>query len=101
LKTQPNFRIHLFFALLAIATGYYLQLLPWEWLVIIFTITLVLVAEMINTALESMTDLITNEYRESAKVAKDTAAGMVLVTAACAVTIGLIIYLPHLSGIIK
>lgn len=101
LTTQPNFRVHLFFAALAVTLGYYLKLLRWEWLVLLFTILLVLVAEMVNTALEAMTDLITNEYRQEAKVAKDAAAGMVLVAAIGAVIVGVVIFLPHLMGVIS
>lgn len=95
--TQPNFRVHLAFAIAAITAGYYFDIEAWQWLIIIFTITLVIVAEMINTALEAMVDLITSEYRKNAKVSKDTSAGMVLVTAIAAVIIGIVIFLPHLQ----
>lgn len=53
---------------------------------------------MINTALESMTDLITKEWRQEAKIAKDVAAGMMLLIAMGAVVIGAVIFLPYVRG---
>jgi undecaprenol kinase len=51
---------------------------------------------MINTAIEMMVDLITKEHREEAKIAKDVASGMVLITVSGAVIVGLLIFLPYL-----
>lgn len=64
--------------------------------IILFIIMLGLVCEMINTALESMTDLITSEWREKAKIAKDVSAGMMLMTAIGAVIIASIIFYPYI-----
>lgn len=66
-------------------------------IVIFFVILLGLVAEMINTALESMTDLITQEWREKAKIAKDVSAGMMLLTAIGAVIIASFIFYPYIT----
>ena len=96
-RTQPNFRLHLFAAILVIFLGKYLKIESTEWIILAFTIILVLVAEMVNTALESMTDLITKEYHQEAKIAKDVSAGMVLVSAISAVIVGVIIFLPYLT----
>lgn len=96
LKTQPNFRIHILAALLVIFSGYYLGLQPWEWLILLFTIALVITAEMINTAIESVVDLLTDQHHLSAKIAKDTSAGMVLVAATFSIIIGIIIFTPYL-----
>ena len=95
-KTQPNFRVHTFFAVAATCSGLFLKISPAEWSVIIFVIGLVIICEMINTSLESVTDLLTNQYHLSAKIAKDVSAGMVLVAAAIAVVTGLLIFTPHL-----
>jgi diacylglycerol kinase len=56
----------------------------------------VIVSEMINTSLEAIVDLITKEHRVQAKIAKDVAAGMVLVGAAGSIVVGLIIFTPYL-----
>lgn len=71
-----------------------------EYLVIIFTIILGLSVEMINTSIESMTDLITLEHRQDAKVAKDVAAGMMLMTALGAFVIGCVIFGPRVLDVI-
>jgi len=96
-KTQPNFRIHLILALVAIFLSWFFQITLVEFAIIIFTIVLGLTAEMINTSIEAMTDLITTEYRESAKIAKDVAAGMMLTTAIGAVLIAIVIFVPHIQ----
>ncbi|MEL6945438.1 MAG: diacylglycerol kinase family protein [Bacteroidota bacterium] len=95
-KTQPNFIIHLFLASIAIAIGFWLQLTAIEWLVLTFTITLVLFAEAANSALEFLTDLVSPDYHPLAGKAKDVAAASVLITAIGAVIIGLILFLPKL-----
>jgi diacylglycerol kinase len=95
-RSQPNFRIHCLIALAVLIAGWLYQISNVEWALIIFTILWVLLSEMMNTAVESMVDLITNEYQEQARVAKDVAAGMVLLGALGSVIIGLIVFLPKL-----
>jgi len=98
--TQHNFQVHLILSLIAIFLGILLQLSQIEMLVIIMAIVLGLSAEMINTALEEMTDLITIEWRKEAKIAKDVSAGMVLVVAIGTFLIGLNIFLPKLISLL-
>ena len=99
-KTQPNFQVHIFFAILATIAGFYWEISRAEWSVIIFIIGLVLVAEMINTSIEAVVDLHTEQYHDLAKVAKDVSAGMVLITALMAVITGILIFLPYLLALI-
>lgn len=96
LKTQPNFRIHIILSVLAVVLGLFFQITLPEMTIIIFTILLGLTVEMINTSIESMTDLITKEYREDAKIAKDVAAGMMLLTAIGAVIVAWCIFGPYI-----
>ncbi len=97
-RTQPNFRVHIVLSATALFFAWYLGISSVETLIIVFTIILGLVVEMLNTALESMTDLITREWREEAKVAKDVAAGMMLLTAAGALIVAGIIFGPYLGA---
>lgn len=101
LTTQPNFRFHLLATLVVIIAGFYFQLSSFEWLILAFTISLVIVAEMLNTAIESMVDLLTSEHHLSAKIAKDTSAGMVLVAALTSVIVGLVVFLPHILPLLR
>lgn len=98
IRTQPNFRVHLVLSVAALIAGWLFRVSSLEMLILIFTIVLGLSAEMINTAIESMTDLITREYRAEAKIAKDVSAGMMLVTAIGALTVAAVIFLPHILG---
>lgn len=97
-KTQPNFRVHMVISLIVISMSVYFQITAVEKIILLFTILLGLSGEMINTALESMTDLITKEWRQEAKIAKDVAAGMMLLIAMGAVVIGAVIFLPYVRG---
>lgn len=99
LRTQPNFQVHVFFAVLAIIAGLFFRINQSEWSIIVFVIGLVLVTEMINTSIESVVDLHTQKFHELAKVAKDVSAGMVLVTAVVAIITGLLIFIPHLLSL--
>lgn len=92
IRTQPNFRVHIILSTISIILAAYFRITRIEWAIIIFTIVLGLTAEFINTAIESMTDLITTEWRADAKIAKDVAAGMMLTTAIGAVIIAIVIF---------
>jgi diacylglycerol kinase len=89
-------RIHLFFAALAVALSWYLKLTNIEWLLVIFVTFLVVISETINTAIERAVDLFTLEDQPLAKVAKDVAAGAVLLAALCALIIGAVVFLPKI-----
>lgn len=96
LRTQRNAQIHCFAALCAVALGLVLDLARWEWLTLTLTITLVLAAEGLNTAIEAVVDLATTQIHPLAKIAKDVAAGTVLLCAMASVVVGCLIFLPHL-----
>ncbi len=96
LRTQRNARIHLSVALVVIALGLWLGLSRTEWAIIALTIGLVLAAESFNTVAEAAVDLATAEYHPLAKIAKDVAAGAVLLTAVTAVIVGLLVLGPPL-----
>lgn len=95
IKTQPNFSIHIVLSLCAITFAVFLGMRSVEIAIIVFTIVLGLTAEMINTSIEAMTDLITVEYRKDAKIAKDVAAGMMLLTAVGAIVVAIFIFVPY------
>ena len=97
--TQRNFRIQLTIGAAAMALGAYCHLRPWEWVALVTCGTVVLVLEMLNTALEAAIDLITADYHPLAKICKDVAAGAVLLASAGAVVIGLMVFGPHLSAL--
>ena len=91
MATERNFKIHLVAAVIAIALGIYLGLSLLAWCVIIFAISLVLMAECLNTALERMCDEVSGgEKSDAIRNAKDIAAGGVWLAAIAALIIGII-----------
>ena len=96
LRTQRNMRVHAGLAALAIALGLALGISPVEWALVFVAITGVVITEMINTVVEALVDLASPQYHPLAKVAKDVAAGAVLLNAILAVVIALFVYVPHL-----
>ena len=94
--TERNFRIKLLIAILAIILGAILRLTLAEWLVICINIGIVFFAEMMNTAIEIVLDLYSQEYNEKIKRAKDMASGAVFVIAIVAAISGCILFLPKI-----
>ena len=92
---ERNMKIHLCAALTVIIAGWYLALPSWQWAILILTIGLVFVCEMVNTAVERVVNLCTQQYHPLAAMAKNVAAGSVLVAAVVAILIGGIIFLPY------
>lgn len=99
-KTQLNFRIHLVASLLAVFLGYALKVSVSEWLWLLLCIALVLMAELFNTALEFLVDLVSPGYNQLAGQVKDISAGAVIVAAIFALLSGLIIFYPKIMLLI-
>lgn len=94
--TQTNARIHLLISLLIIVLGFMFHLNGLEWLFIILAMALVWVAEALNTAIEFVIDLITEDHHHLAEKAKDVGAAAVLIAAVFATIVGLIIFIPKI-----
>jgi diacylglycerol kinase (ATP) len=92
-KTQRHLRVHFLLAVIILIAGFVWRLSRVELLVLVVTISLVILAELFNTALETVVDLVTPDYHPLAKVAKDVAAGAVLVASVNAVLVGLVLFL--------
>lgn len=93
-------RIHLAVALVVVIAGAMLQLSTNEWLVVWLCIGAVLVAELMNTAIEKLVDMVSPQYNQQAGLVKDVAAGAVLVCAIVTAVAGLIIFVPKLLALI-
>lgn len=95
-RTQRNARIEAAIGVAACAVGAWVHLARVEWAVLVFTIALVLILEGLNTAVECAIDLASPELHPLAKIAKDLAAGMVLIASIASVAVGLLILGPPL-----
>lgn len=96
-STQPNARVHLLAALAAVFAGCLLSLERTEWVAVVICIVLVISLEAVNTAIETLTDLVSPEWHHLASRAKDLAAGAVLIAAIGAAIVGCIVFLPKIK----
>ncbi len=96
IRTQRNMRVHIAAAVAAVAVGLILRIGAADWAAVIAVIGLVLTAETLNTVVEALVDLCTDEYDPLAKAAKDMAAGAVLIASAAAVGVAVVVFLPRL-----
>jgi diacylglycerol kinase len=96
-RSQQNVRIHVIIGIIVIAAAIFFRVNPYEMGILAVMILLVLVAEMVNTAIEKMVDLIISEHHNDAKIAKDVSSGMVLITVIGAVIVGLLIFVPYVA----
>lgn len=96
LKKEAHMRIHLTAAVIVIAIGLFFQLTQFEWIALIGCIGFVIFAEIVNTSIEKIVDLIHPEWHERAGIIKDIAAGAVLIASLISIIIGFIVFWPHL-----
>ena len=99
-RTQRNMKIHAVVAVAAVALGFLLGIDAAEWAAIIVCIAVVVAAECLNTAVESVVDLVSPAYCELARRAKDCAAGAVLVCAVASLAVAAVVFLPHLVALL-
>lgn len=98
-RNEQNLAVDVGIALIVIIAGFIFRINVTEWAILILTVGLVISCELVNTAIEAVVDLVTEEYHPLAKVAKDTAAAAVFVFAIISVVIGLIIFLPKVIAL--
>jgi diacylglycerol kinase len=99
-RTQRNARIHLAVGLLVFVLAAWLQLDVVRCAILALTIGAVIVGETLNTSLEALVDLLSPEYHDQAKIAKDVAAGAVLVLGLTSIIVGLLILGPPLWAVV-
>jgi diacylglycerol kinase len=96
LRSQPNFLVHVAAAAVALTLAVVLRLSPAELALIVLTIATVLLIECVNTALETLCDLVSPEFHPMIKRAKDISAAAVLISATAAVAVAVLLFLPRL-----
>jgi undecaprenol kinase len=95
--TQPNLRLHVIFGVMVALAGVWSGLDAGQWLWVSLAVGLVIIAELLNTALERLVDLTVGELTDPlARIVKDLSAGVVFATCLLAVAIGCFVFLPHL-----
>lgn len=100
-KHEQNFRIEIFCAVAVIGCAFVFNISKLEWLVVIINIAAVLTAELFNTAIENLCNMIHRATHPFIKIIKDVSAAAVVVTALCAFVCGCIIFIPHIITLTK
>ncbi|MGL5507744.1 MAG: diacylglycerol kinase [Paraclostridium sp.] len=98
-KKERNMKIHYFVALAILMSSLFFDFSKIEMILLLFTISLVVISEMFNTAIEKTVDMITDEFHPLAKIAKDVAAGGVLIASLNAIVVGYILFYDKLDSI--
>jgi diacylglycerol kinase (ATP) len=96
-REQQNLKIHLVAAAIVIVLGFYYKIATAHWCVLLIMIGLVISAELINTAIENLTDLVTKDRHPLAGKVKDIAAAAVLVLSVISVIVGILIFAPYVG----
>ncbi len=99
-REERNMKIHLLAAIVVIAAGFYFEITSIEWLVIMVMIGLVICAELINSAIENLTDLVSKEKQPLAGKVKDVAAGAVLFASFISVIVAIIIFAKYFKALL-
>lgn len=95
IRNERNMKIHCLAIILVTLAGTLFQITATQWCICLLLFALIAALELVNTAIEAVVDLVTEEKKPLAKIAKDTAAGAVLFAAIISVIIGCIIFLPY------
>ncbi len=98
ISSQRNAQIHFLATLVVIVAGFYAELEAIEWAILTLTISAVVAAEALNTAIEFLADAAVPEQHPLIGKAKDVAAGAVLLTALAALVVGVLVFAPRLRG---
>ena len=99
-RKERNMKIHCLAMLCVVAAGFVFRISVSEWCICLILFGMILSLELVNTAMEAVVDLVTEERRPLAKLAKDTAAGAVLIAAIMAAGVGLLIFVPKVLELI-
>lgn len=93
-KQEQNMKMHAVVTVLVVIAGFFFHISMTEWCICLLLCGLIMALELVNTAVEAVVDLVTEERKPLAKIAKDTAAGAVFILAIFSAVIGCIIFLP-------
>ncbi|MBO7418605.1 MAG: diacylglycerol kinase family protein [Bacteroidaceae bacterium] len=98
---EQNITFHLIAALVVIVAGFFFNITRAEWLAVVICIGMVITAELFNSAIERLVDMVSPQWQRMAGEVKDIAAGAVLVTAITSAIVGLIVFIPYLIALFK
>lgn len=95
-RNEPNARLHLAATVVVVALGALLRISAADWRWLALAIAIVWLAEVLNTAIEHLCDVVSPDHKPAVRLAKDVASGAVLIAALAAAVLGLMVFLPYL-----
>ncbi len=96
---EQSLLIHIFLTIIVLITGLYFKISYTNWALILFAMSLIIVTELLNTAIEAVVDLVTEEYHPLAKVAKDCASAAVFIVSLVATGMWVYVFLPKIINL--
>jgi diacylglycerol kinase len=96
---EQSLTLHAFLTILVLVSGFYFHISKMQWAILVIVMTIIIVTELINTAIEATVDLVTNEYHNLAKIAKDCASAAAFVSSLLALSLYLYVFLPKIIGL--
>ena len=96
---EQSLTIHAILTILVLLSGFYFHISKMQWAILVVVMAMVIIAELLNTAIEATVDLITKEYNELAKIAKDCASAAVFTASILAAGLYLYVFLPKIIGL--
>lgn len=100
-QNEPNFRVHVIAGAISIILAFVFHFSATKLAVLVLTITLVIILELLNTAIEKVVDKVSPNYSPLAKIAKDVSAAAVLLAAFSAVLVGILLFLPNILQLLS
>lgn len=100
-KTEQNFRIQVYIAVLVVLLSTYFSITKFEWMIVLLLIMLVLLTEIVNTAIEKFNDLLKPRLHHYVYAIKNIMAGAVMLVSTISFVIGLIIFIPYFINLLK
>lgn len=97
---EQSLLLHIFFSVVAIVCGIVFNITGTQWILLFLVMVVILVAELLNTAIEATVDLITEDFHPLAKVAKDCASASVTTATLLAITVGVYVFIPQIIELI-
>ncbi len=97
---EQSLLLHIFFSLIAIVCGIVFKITGTQWILLFLVMVVIIVAELLNTAIEATVDLITEEYNPLAKVAKDCGSAAAFMASLLATIVGAYVFLPQIIKLI-
>lgn len=98
---EQSLTLHTILTIVVLVSGFYFNISKMQWAILVTVMTIIIVTELLNTAIEATVDLVTNEYHELAKIAKDCASAAAFVASILAISLYLYVFLPKIVQLIS